>query len=141
MEICNDSFEKRCSIDYSPRLRNLNVEVCRNIPQKNCSDKNEIEEICRSYVHEIGKPFLIGFDSALQLLIVFSLVCETLNHVVEETVPKCEQKLVEHCYDGIGGKRCHSIPQTQCKLSQQNVTKYTSPDTNVRYNSPYFCSN
>ncbi len=51
VEVCNDSFEKNCQIEYSARLMNINVEVCRNIPQRNCSD-NIIG--CDSFAHEIG---------------------------------------------------------------------------------------
>ncbi len=61
-----------------------------------------------------------------------ALVCETSFHTVEEEIPQCEQSSVEHCYDGISGRQCHNVSNTECKLVRQNVTKYYSPDIDVR---------
>ncbi len=60
------------------------------------------------------------------------LVCETSYHIVEEPVPHCSQKLTESCYEGIGGQQCHNVSRTECKMVPQNVTKYSSPDVDVR---------
>ncbi len=48
-----------------------------------------------------------------------------------ESIPQCSQVMVEYCHDGIDGEVCSDIPKTDCKLLQQNVTKYSLPDVNV----------
>ncbi len=54
--MCDDSFEKTCTIDYNERIRSIQVEVCKNIPERDCSGLfNKTHNYCDSYAHEIGE--------------------------------------------------------------------------------------
>ncbi len=79
---------------------------------------------------KFGSRLCIQYTISLSLCV---LVCEKSRyHVVEETIPSCKQVNITHCYSGIGGEQCSEIPKTECKMVKANITKYFSPDINVR---------
>ncbi len=59
VDVCHHGFDKICHIDYSEKMRTFNVEVCRNIPESNCSVMdapltNDIDS-CENKAFEICK--------------------------------------------------------------------------------------
>ncbi len=114
----------------------MTVEVCRNIPVRNCSTpsgKDAVDdEECTSdkCIAEIGKS-IVNIDNIVNNFYNLLTVCEKTHHTVEETIPSCKTINLTHCYDGIGGRQCSDIAKTECRLIKENVTKYFSPDTTV----------
>ncbi len=52
----------------------MEVEVCKNIPERNCSGIFDETAKCDSYVHAIGNQFaLLVFNLAMAYIQIFSL--------------------------------------------------------------------
>jgi hypothetical protein len=37
IDVCDDSFEKKCRFEYEDRQRTISVNVCNNVPKMNCT--------------------------------------------------------------------------------------------------------
>ena len=141
MNTCHNGFEKICHIDYGEKMRTFDVKVCRNIPKLNCTMPAEASnassaEPCDCFANEIGRTSIVDNGQARNKHSFLHVVCESYFHTVVEDVPLCKQVMIEHCYDGIGGHQCTQVPRTECQLAKQNVTKFSSPTSNVRYIAP-----
>ena len=107
-EECDEKFRKICWINYEDKAVNEVVEECITLNVKNCA-KNGTEE-CTT---------------------VYDTVCETSQdvHEVEDDVVNCETVNKEMCKTVQNGfleeEKCELWPQEECKITQQNVTKYS----------------
>ena len=107
-EECDEKFRKICWITYEDKAVNEVVEECITQNVKNCA-KNGTEE-CTT---------------------VYDTVCETSQdvHEVEDDVVNCKTVNKEMCKTVQNGfleeEKCELWPQEECKITQQNVTKYS----------------
>jgi hypothetical protein len=110
IDVCDDSFEKKCRFEYEDRQRTISVNVCNNVPKMNCTAIEDGEPPCNTTISET--------------------VCEKFHTVVTETIPRCEQVINEVCDTSSGF--CSKVATTKCDFVTQNVTKFSSPNITVR---------
>jgi hypothetical protein len=58
-------------------------------------------------------------------------VCEKYFREVQETIPICNQVMVDTCHNGLNGFQCTQVPKTQCQFVNQTITKFSTPNITV----------
>jgi hypothetical protein len=92
IEECDENFIKECYIEYKDHAFNETIEVCNEVPQRDCDQPG----LCKQQLF-LFETFCLKITQPL--IIVGPIVCETVYesecattyhvHAVEDDVPKC----------------------------------------------------
>merc|ERR1712032_331819 len=131
-QVCDEKFEKTCTIYYENVAVNEEVEVCKTYLCPDCTRKGPEE--CQT---------------------VCDTVCETKRkvHEVEDDVVNCESVVEEKCENVLDGiltklecntwpvalQECDSWPVEKCSVEKVKVKK-TTPDTSCSEQSRQLCA-
>ena len=107
MEMCEDNYEKYCTIEYKKTAEDEEVEICNEVLERNCDEpgptvcETVFESQCKTHyhVHEVeeDKP-----NCNIQMVIFIQFYRDSLSNVVFETKenPFCSNSYFLHPWAG-----------------------------------------
>ena len=140
---CKHSYSQRCHTTYTTDFEPQQEEQCEETFTKKCFiDYKKVAS--QEKVQFCHTPLICEGEGETECKTVYESQCETRyhQHDVEDDVVTCETIQEEKCIDVTQGytteQECTKWPRQVCKASKEKVTKYT-PETECKKVAKELC--